>query len=315
MRLPKAITRQLLMVRPHQFRSNEQTAVNNYYQKNTLKNVELSISKQAQLEFDTFVAQLRQAGIQVLVVQDTAEPDTPDAIFPNNWISFHQDGRLVLYPMFAPNRRLERRSDILKTIRQVGYELNAVIDYSASEQIGQFLEGTGCMVLDRVHRKAYAARSPRINDGLFLAFCKEFNFEPILFTAYQNVGQERLPIYHTNVMMSVGKKIAVVCLESIDNQAEKAKLIESLEQDGKTIVAITAEQVQHFAGNVLEVEGAKGQSYLVCSTQAYEAFQPAQRKTLAQFCQFLHSPLNTIEQLGGGSARCMMAEIFLPLKG
>ncbi len=305
------ITNTILMVRPVRFRMNEETAVNNYFQEDLdIKNQ--TINLRAQAEFDAFVDALRARGVRIIVVDDIYERDTPDSIFPNNWISFHANGTVGLYPMFAENRRRERREDILDLLEEEGFRITNVMDYTSAEEAGLFLEGTGSLILDREHEKAYCALSPRANEELFIEFCEDLECTPVLFTAYQSVDGNRMPIYHTNVMMCIAEKFAVICLDSIDDKKERKNVMDHLRNDGKEIIAITEEQVHHFAGNMLQVIGADDKRYLVMSTAAFKCLTPEQLMKLNSFCEIIHSPLDTIETCGGGSARCMMAEVFLP---
>ncbi|MGB5479843.1 MAG: arginine deiminase-related protein [Eudoraea sp.] len=305
------ITNTILMIRPVQFRMNEQTAVNNYFMEDIdIKNS--TINLKAQQEFDTFVDVLRAKGIEVIVIEDTPEPDTPDSIFPNNWISFHSNGTVVIYPMFAENRRKERREDILDILEANGFLIEHIIDYTSAEKEGLFLEGTGSILMDRVNQKAYCALSDRAHEELVIEFCEDFECTPVIFTAYQSVNGERLPIYHTNVMMCLGESYAVICLESIDDKKERKNVLDHLKQDGKEIISITEEQMHHFAGNMLQVAGASDQRYLVMSSAAYNSLRPDQISILEKYNPIVHSTLDTIETCGGGSARCMMAEVFLP---
>jgi hypothetical protein len=305
------ITNTILMIRPVQFRMNEQTAVNNYFMEDIdLKNS--TINLKAQQEFDTFVDVLRAKGIEVIVIEDTPEPDTPDSIFPNNWISFHSNGTVVIYPMFAENRRKERREDILDILEANGFRIEHIIDYTSAEKEGLFLEGTGSILMDRVNQKAYCALSDRAHEELVIEFCEDFECTPVIFTANQSVNGERLPIYHTNVMMCLGESYAVICLESIDDKNERKNVVDHLKQDGKEIISITEEQMHHFAGNMLQVAGASDQRYLVMSSAAYNSLRPDQISILEKYNPIVHSTLDTIETCGGGSARCMMAEVFLP---
>lgn len=304
----------VLMIRPVQFRMNEQTAVNNYYQKKLEGLTPENVNQKAVEEFDGFVERLRSVGVNVVVVQDTKDTDTPDSIFPNNWISFHEDGTVVLYPMFAENRRLERREDVFDILEDAGFHINdEILDYTSAEEDNVFLEGTGSMILDRENARCYVALSPRADEELVIEFCEDNDLDPVIFEAYQTTADgERLPIYHTNVMMSIGETFAVICADSIDDKAERKLVLNKLKEDGKDIVYITEEQVNHFAGNMLQVEGAEGKLYLVMSTQAYESLTDAQIKQIESHCAILHAPLYTIEACGGGSARCMLAEVFLP---
>ena len=300
------------MIRPARFRANEQTAVNNYFQEEmNLVNGELN--GLAQQEFDAFVQVLKEVGVRVIVVDDLKEPDTPDAVFPNNWISFHASGTVVLYPMFAENRRKERREDILDMLENKGYQISQVVDYSPAERDNLFLEGTGSIVMDRVSQKVYCALSDRAHEALILEFCEDFHCTPVIFTAYQSVAEERLPIYHTNVMMCLAEDYAVICLDSIDDAEERQNVIFHLEDSGKEIIAISEDQMHQFAGNMLQVAGNDDQRYLAMSSAAYNSLDTEQISVLEKYNPIIHSSLSTIETCGGGSARCMMAEVFLPL--
>lgn len=305
------ITNTILMIRPVSFRKNEQTAINNYFQEDIDKE-DAAINKLAQQEFDDFVKVLRENGVEVIVVEDTKEPDTPDSIFPNNWISFHANSSVAVYPMFAENRRNERREDIFETLENNGFKIEDVVDYTSAEEEGLFLEGTGSILLDRVNRKAYCALSERADEELFIEFCEDFDCFPVLFTANQTVAGKRMPIYHTNVMMAMAENLAVICLDSIDDKKERKNVSEHLKKDGKEILAITEAQMHHFAGNMLQVYGANEERFMVMSTAAYKSLRQDQIDTITKHGKIIHSSLDTIETCGGGSARCMMAEVFLP---
>lgn len=305
-------TNTVLMVRPTSFRSNEQTAVNNHYQKYISDVSQETLQRNAQVEFDSFVRNLKHIGVNVIVFDADDDLDTPDSHFPNNWISFHENGTVGLYPMFAENRRLERREAILNQLENEGYEIKHILDYTSAENDNLFLEGTGSLLLDRVNRKAYCALSERANIELFIKFCEDFEFSPIIFTAFQTVAGKRKPIYHTNVMMCLGEAFAVICLSCIDDKKERKQVIKSLKKDGKEIIIISEKQVDNFAGNMLQVKGHKGQAYLVMSEAAYSSLNSFQVKTLEKYTKILSCSLNIIETCGGGSARCMMAEVFLP---
>ena len=309
----KQTTNTVLMIRPVAFRMNEQTAVNNYYQKVLNGVLPATVNAKAQAEFDHFVEKLKAVGVQVIVVNDTVEPNTPDSIFPNNWISFHQTGDVVLYPMFAENRRLERRDDILDILEQHGFYIENVTDYTLAEEANLFLEGTGSLVLDRQNSKAYCALSPRAEEELMIEFCEDFEMNPVIFEAFQTVNGERKPIYHTNVMMCIAEKFAVICADAIDDKKERKMVIDCLKSDGKEIVYITEEQVNHFAGNMLEVRGSEQKSYLVMSEAAHQCLTKAQINQIEKYTNILAVNIDTIEACGGGSARCMLAEVFLPL--
>lgn len=306
----KQTTNTLLMIEPIAFGFNEQTAENNYFQQND--NTEKSqLQELALLEFNRSVEKLRSMGIEVITVKDTPNPHTPDSIFPNNWVSFHDDGRVALYPMYAENRRSERRMDILETLKEQAFRIKEIVDYSTYEKEKRFLEGTGSMILDRVNQIAYAALSERTELELFNRFCADFGFTPMPFHANQSVGNDRLPIYHTNVMMCIADKYALVCLDSIDKQDERERVIESLINTDKKIIAITEEQMHQFAGNMLQVEDNKGTSYLVMSETAFLSLTTEQIKLLQQYNEIISLAIPTIEKYGGGSARCMLAEVFL----
>ena len=305
------ITNTILMIRPVAFRMNEQTAVNNYFQEDiSVANAE--INAKAQKEFDQFVDTLRNHGINVIVVDDNKENDTPDSIFPNNWVSFHDSGTVVVYPMFAENRRKERRKDIFDILESHGFRINDIMDYTSAEEEGVFLEGTGSILKDRVNQKAYCALSERAHEKLFIEFCEDFHCFPVIFTANQTVDGVRKPIYHTNVMMAMAETFAVICLDTIDDKKERKNVVEHLKKDGKEIISITEAQMHAFAGNMLQVIGANDQRFMVMSSQAYNSLRNDQIEAIQKHCQIIHSPLDTIETCGGGSARCMMAEVFLP---
>jgi hypothetical protein len=310
----KQTTNAILMIRPVAFRMNEQTAVNNYYQKVLDGLTPENVNVKAQEEFDTFVQKLKMVGIDVTVVDDTLTPDTPDSIFPNNWISFHENGDVAMYPMFAENRRAERREDILDLLEEKGFQLNDIVDYTSAEEDDIFLEGTGSLLLDRANGKAYCALSPRADEELMIEFCEDFDMGPVIFEAFQTVDGERKLIYHTNVMMCLGETFAVICADCIDDKSERKQVLQSLKEDGKEIILITEAQVNNFAGNMLQLKGTDDKSYLVMSKSAHESLTKAQITTIEKHATILSSSLDTIEACGGGSARCMMAEIFLPKK-
>ena len=305
-------TNSILMVRPVGFRMNEQTAVNNYYQQELAGKLPATINALAQKEFDGFVLTLQENGVEVIVVNDTETPSTPDSIFPNNWISFHENGDVALYPMFAENRRLERREDILEALEAKGFVIENIIDYTEAEEEAVFLEGTGSMILDRQNQKAYCALSARADIDLFIEFCEDFEFSPVVFTANQTVNGQREAIYHTNVMMCVAEQYAIVCLAAIDDKKERKNVVKQLKENGKEVIDITEIQVNSFAGNMLQVKGTNEQQYLVMSSAAYQVLRNDQRQKIEKYNPIIHSSLATIETCGGGSARCMMAEVFLP---
>ncbi|NGY37380.1 amidinotransferase [Flavobacterium sp. XN-5] len=305
-------TNSILMIRPVAFRMNEQTAVNNYYQKVIDGLLPATVNAKAQQEFDVFVEKLRAVGVDVIVVDDTLNPDTPDSIFPNNWVSFHENGDVALYPMFAVNRREERREEILDTLEEKGFKIENIVDYTSAEEDGFFLEGTGSLLLDRVNEKAYCALSSRADEELFIEFCEDFDYAPVVFEAFHTVDGERKLIYHTNVMMCLGETFAVICTDSIDDKKERKMVLDNLKKDNKEVITITEAQVNNFAGNMLEVRGADDKRYIVMSSAAHQSLTPKQIEQLEKHATILSSSLDTIEACGGGSARCMMAEIFLP---
>ncbi|PIA81883.1 amidinotransferase [Gaetbulibacter sp. 4G1] len=305
-------TNTILMIRPVNFRMNEQTAVNNYYQKVIDNLLPETVNTKAQQEFDAYVEKLKTIGVNVVVVNDTKEFDTPDSIFPNNWVSFHENGNVGLYPMFAKNRRLERREDVLIRLEEEGFTINQIVDYTSAEDEEVFLEGTGSVILDRVNRKAYCALSPRADEDLFIEFCEDFEYTPVIFTANQTVNADRMAIYHTNVMMCLGETFAVICLDSIDDKKERKNLINHLKENDKEIIDITEAQVNNFAGNMLQVKGVNDELYLIMSQAAYNSLTESQIERLEKHTKIMSSSLDTIEACGGGSARCMMAEVFLP---
>ena len=308
----KQTTNSILMIRPVAFRMNEQTAINNYYQKVLDGLLPATVNAKAQQEFDTFVQKLRAVGIDVTVVDDTLEPSTPDSIFPNNWISFHQNGDVALYPMFAENRRQERREEILDLLEDKGFLIQNIVDYTSAEEDGFFLEGTGSLLLDRGNSKAYCALSPRADEELFIEFCEDFDYAPVIFEAFQTVDGERKLIYHTNVMMCLGETFAVICLDCIDDKKERKMVLDNLKENSKEIIIITEAQMNNFAGNMLEVLGANDKRYVIMSAAAHQSLTPKQIEQLEKHAEILSSSLDTVEACGGGSARCMMAEIFLP---
>jgi hypothetical protein len=307
-------TNTILMIRPINFRMNEQTAVNNYYQQEIDNVLSSTLNSKAQNEFDAFVYKLRSFGIHVIVVSDSDEFDTPDSIFPNNWISFHKDGTIGMYPMFAENRRLERREDIIEQVESEGFFIENVVDYTSAEEDDVFLEGTGSMILDRENNKAYCALSPRADEELFIEFCEDFEYTPIVFTANQTVGEQREAIYHTNVMMCIAETFAIVCLSSIDDKKERKNVLKHLKEDGKKVIDISEDQVSNFAGNMLQVHGKDDERFLIMSQSAFDSLTNSQKAQINNHCKIISSSLATIEACGGGSARCMMAEVFLPKK-
>ena len=296
------------MVRPSSFRINSQTTSNNYFQKTTHLN-DAQVLKKACLEFDNLVSLLLSNGIPVNVFQDNLIQDTPDSIFPNNWISFHSNKRIAIYPMYAYNRRLERNDKIIKFIESKGIKIDIINDYSDAENHNLFLEGTGSMVLDRLNKKSYCSLSERTSESLIEEFCDEFNYMPIVFKSYQNINKKRKLIYHTNVMMCVANKYSIICLESIDSKIDKQIVIKSLKDDNKEIIEISEIQLNSFAGNMIELV-FENKSFLIMSSQAYKSLTKNQIQKIEKFSKIIHSSVETIESCGGGSVRCMIAEVF-----
>lgn len=303
----KQTTSHILMIKPVAFDFNAETAVNNAFQQQGSND---QAQQKAEAEFDQFVQKLISAGIDVTVVKDTPVPHTPDSIFPNNWISFHWDGSLILYPMYAANRRAERKAHVVATIASK-FEISNRIDFSHEEMNNRFLEGTGSMVLDRQNKIAYACISPRTSKALFQDWCNQMGYRACSFYSVDEQGGE---IYHTNVMMCVAEQYAVICLQSIPDAGERKQVLDTLTGSGKEIIEINYEQMNHFAGNMLQVENKEGKQFLVMSSQAYRSLSKEQVAQLERYNPILHAELTTIETNGGGSARCMMAEIFLPAK-
>ncbi|WP_320814568.1 citrulline utilization hydrolase CtlX [Flavobacterium sp.] len=309
----KQTTNTILMIRPVAFRMNEQTAVNNYYQKVLDGLLPATVNAKAQEEFDNYVERLKAVGINVIVVDDTIKPDTPDSIFPNNWVSFHENGDVALYPMFAENRRLERREEILDLLEDKGFKIENIVDYTSAEEDNLYLEGTGSILLDRENEIAYCALSPRADEELFIEFCEDFHYDPVIFEAFQTLSNgERKNIYHTNVMMCLTETFAVVCADCIDDKAEQKNVLKRLKNSGKEVILITEEQVNNFAGNMLQVRGANDELFLIMSNAAYQCLTKDQIAKIEKHCKIIYASLDTIELCGGGSARCMMAEVFLP---
>lgn len=302
-------TNTVLLIEPIAFGFNAQTALNNYFQVN---DESVNTQSEALREFTVLVEKLRSSGVKVITMKDTLKPHTPDSIFPNNWVSFHDDGTVILYPMFAENRRYERRHDVFDQLKTEGFEIVAIKDYSIFEAEHKYLEGTGSMILDRVNKIAYGTVSLRLNEEIFQKWCKEFSYKPIQFHSFQSVNGKRLPIYHTNVMMCVASEFAVICLDTIDNNEERASVEVALKRSQKEIIEISEEQMHNFAGNMLEVRNDQGKPFLVMSECAYKCLTKVQIEKIETFTAIIYSDLRTIEKNGGGSARCMLAEVFLP---
>ncbi len=295
------------MIRPVSFGFNEQTAGNNAFQIQSAD--QQSVQIKALAEFDGLVKVLRDNGVSVTVIEDTPQPYTPDSIFPNNWVSFHANGDVFMYPMQAENRRLERREDIITQLED-NFKVRHVLDLSHFEHENKFLEGTGSMVLDRENEIAYACLSPRTDEKVLSAFSEQSGYTIVSFHA---ADERRLAIYHTNVMMAIGTYFAIVCLDSITNIIEKELVIENLKATGKQIIDISFDQMNHFAGNMLEVNNTNGDTLIVMSKSAFEILSYDQKAVLSSFGKLIYADINTIETNGGGSARCMIAEVHLPM--
>lgn len=305
------ITNHILMVRPANFGFNEETAKNNAFQHNDHHINKKEIKAKAAAEFDAFVKKLREAGVNVIVIEDTPTPLKHDAVFPNNWMTTHHNGALVTYPMFSEMRRLERRQDIVAFLGKK-FLLDKHIRLEEREELDRFLEGTGSMMLDRVHLVVYACRSIRTDEGLLDEFALWMGYEKVIFEAYDANG---IPIYHTNVMMALCDSFVVICLEAITDAVQRRQVTEKLTETGKEIIGITRQQMSAFAGNMLQVRGQGDDTFLVMSEQAFRSLTPDQIHQIERHTQILYSSIDTIETYGGGSARCMMAEVFLPVRG
>ncbi|MCC6412602.1 MAG: amidinotransferase [Saprospiraceae bacterium] len=302
-------TSHILMVRPAHFAFNEETAANNAFQSRDGALSAEMMRKQAVKEFDEMVRRLREAGVDVLVARDSSRPIKPDAVFPNNWITFHQEGFIVTYPMFAPTRRRERRRTVIDAVLSAGFSSDKRVNLEFNERLNRFLEGTGSIIFDHQNRLAYACISPRTDSELLTDLCERIHYRPVVFNAVDGKEQD---IYHTNVMMALGETFVVICLDSVRDAQERAMLLETFQATGKQVIDITLDQMNRFAGNMLQVRNSAGETILVMSEQAYQSLTPLQIAELEKHTRLLYSPITTIETYGGGSARCMMAEIFLP---
>ncbi len=299
----------ILMVRPAGFGFNEETAETNVFQTRDESATDDELQELAVAEFDALVEELRAANVDVIVFEDTPEPRTPDAIFPNNWISLHQEGTVVVYPMYAPVRRLERRTDIVDTLQTTyGFEVSRVVDLTHHENQGKFLEGTGSLVFDHPGRCAYANLSPRTDADVLRQLTDLLGYDLVTFRATDGAGTD---VYHTNVVMSIGERFVIICAAAIDDDSEREAVLGRLRRSGRDLVLIDRDQMGHFAGNVLEVENRDGEKVLVMSGQAMESFRPEQLENLRKHTRIVASPIPTIERIEGGSARCMIAGVHL----
>lgn len=300
-------THSILMVRPASFGYNEQTAVSNAFQSRL--NMESQRVKQLVLkEFEAMVENLRSFDMEVLVIDDDPEVRNPDAVFPNNWISLHADGTVVLYPMCTPNRRTERRMDIIEKLKQ-NYTINKVVDLSFNEEENRFLEGTGSIIFDHLNKLAYACLSPRTDKTLFISTSELLGYEPVYFNA---VDENNTPVYHTNVLMCLARDFVVICLEAVQDLKEKEMILASFKKAGQEVIDISFSQMSHFAGNMLALKSKAGKNLLAASQSAYDSLSQEQLKVIEKYCTLIPLPIPTIETIGGGSARCMIAENFLP---
>ena len=303
-------TSNILMIRPANFGFNEETATNNSFQSKDENLTSNQIKEKAISEFDAFAEKMKAEGINVIVVKDSQIPIKPDAVFPNNWVSFHEDGTILTYPMYSELRRNERREDILENLRN-DFDISKIYRLENFEAENIFLEGTGSMILDRVNKIVYACTSPRTNPTLLKSYCNLMNYEAAVFKAVDGQGED---IYHTNVMMALGEDFVVICMDTIIDKNEKASVLDFFKKTNKEVIEITYEQMMSFAGNMLQVQNTNGDTYLIMSTQAYQSLTDNQISRIQQKTKILHSSIDTIETFGGGSARCMMAEVFLPTK-
>ncbi|MAK06740.1 MAG: amidinotransferase [Marinoscillum sp.] len=312
-KIKKQITNNLIMIRPKHFNFNIETAENNHFQKKDERLSNEKILKKATSEFDKMVLQLLKNKIDVTVFDDKKEIVTTDSVFPNNWISFHQNGLVFIYPMFSENRRKEKRKDILEKLDD-GYEIKKIIDFSSYEMDSVFLEGTGSMILDRQNRICYASLSERTNKIAIKKFCEKALYTPIIFKSYQKINDDKSLIYHTNVMMCVAEEYVLICLDSVHSEDDKNNIISTIKNTQKEIIEISEKQCNSFAGNMLQVTNKINEKFLIMSSSAYNSLEKEQRIKLLKYNKIIHSDLSLIEKLGGGSARCMIAENFLQKK-
>ena len=303
----------LIMIRPKHFNYNIETAGNNFFQKRIDKMSKRQIKKKSVTEFNQLVKVLKENDVEIDVYDDRDDIITTDSIFPNNWFSLHTDGNLYLYPMFSKNRRKERREDIIKDL-QKRYRVKNIIDLTSYEKENKFLEGTGSMVFDRKNKMCYASISERTDKTLIEIVCDSLGYQKKLFTSYQSINNRRQLIYHTNVIMNIAEDYAIICLDSIDDKRDRNMVVNSLINSGKKVIEISEDQLNNFAGNMLQVKNKRGEKLLVMSKCAYKSLQFSQLELIESFNKIIYSDLDTIETLGGGSARCMLAENFLEKK-
>ncbi len=308
--MARQITNSIAMVRPIAFYFNEETAANDFFQKNLGEKRDV-VQAKALIEFDGFVDKLREKGITVNVIQDDDSVFyTPERTFPNNWFVSLEDNKLVLCPMFAKDRRTERTKFLGSLIAAIGKDTLEIHDYTKYEAEGRFLEGTGAMILDRVNKKAYCCLSERADEGLFRQFCADFGFKPVPFHGFQTYREQRVPIYHTNVMMALGEKFAVVCLSAIDDEKERQAVVDELTESGKEILDVSEDEIDNFAGNEIELEGADGKRYTVMTHSTFNVLTDEQKAVIQKSSEILIGDVHTIETYGGGSVRCMISELY-----
>ena len=307
MQVPNAV----VMVRPASFGFNPETSPSVVFQREITDASRREIERRARIEFDILAGRLKDSGVNVIIAEDKEELHTPDAVFPNNWVSFHHDGSVVLYPMFAPSRRPERRRDIIEKLQARGYRVSRVIDLTHHEDKGQFLEGTGSVVFDHIDHFAYANISPRTSPDVLKDLCSTLGYQPITFRAVHESGEA---IYHTDVTMSIGDRFVVFCPDSIPDPGDHKRVFDSLKASGREIITIDLKQLEHFAGNVIQLRTQHGGSVLAISTSACLVLRKDQRDAIEKYAQLVESPLPVFEGIGGGSARCMMADVHLPKK-
>jgi hypothetical protein len=305
MQAPNAV----VMVRPASFGFNPETAPTILFQREITDTNRKEIERRARIEFDILAGRLKEAGVEVIIAEDKEELHTPDAVFPNNWVSFHHDATVVLYPMFAPSRRPERRRDIIDKLQGSGFRVSRVVDLTHYEKQGQFLEGTGSVVFDHIDHCAYANLSPRTSPDVLNDLCGTLGYKPITFHAVHENGDA---VYHTDVTMSIGDRFAIFCPDSVPDPADRKRVMDSLKSTGREIITIDLSQLKHFAGNVLQLQTKHGTSVLAISTAACLALRSEQRDSIQKYAQLVESPLPIFEGIGGGSARCMMADVHLP---
>jgi hypothetical protein len=299
----------VVMVRPASFGFNPDTAKTILFQREATDSSRRDVERRARIEFDILAGRLRDAGVDLIIFDDKEELHTPDAVFPNNWISFHDDGTVVLYPMFAPSRRPERRRDIIEKLQSSGFVVSRTVDLTHHENDGRFLEGTGSVVFDYVHRRAYGTLSPRTDSGVLEQLCRTLEYEPIVFRAVQHNGDA---VSHTDMMLAIAERFVIVCADCISDSSERGLVLGTLKSSGRDLITIDTKQLSQFAANVLQLQAENGRGILAISTAACLGLRPDQRSAIQRHVDIVESPLPIFESIGGGSARCMMADVHLP---